>query len=256
MTETTIVDGSISDIENIIEEAKKVIWNYLCEVEPSEAPDMSEIDNDGSISTDIIDAIVPVYDEEIDAIWYFHASELEESYDRMSAIYDWYYAKFFEWYEESKESLFAEWNMKMCLKEMVSELNHLRFYSCLREFCEEIYEQDMEEWYDEDTDKYAPIEKVMPLFDTLKDFNVVRDRIEILDQFLVNKGDGYIYSWTVFNTSAFEDNFPLVFAGTLEYPLEISFPDVEDFERDYTVRFNAEAEQWETSAKLSSFDAQ
>jgi hypothetical protein len=98
---------------------------YLDENEPDKVPDLgNDLDYSGTIH-EIVDGSVPIYDKEIDDIFYLHGRDVEAAFDdagigekkdegwpsgwRPAAIYCYIDQQVRGWYDDRAEDIFEDW---------------------------------------------------------------------------------------------------------------------------------------------------
>lgn len=120
MTKITVeINDVLPDcVETAIDETKQCLIKYITEKdflktsEEGTAPCLSnDLDYNGSIH-EIVDGSVPVYTADIEAAWFLHSRDLEESYENAgigdnpresggtAGIYYYIYEKVAEWYHD------------------------------------------------------------------------------------------------------------------------------------------------------------
>jgi hypothetical protein len=119
MTKITVqIDDVLPDcVQSAIEEVREYLGNWLADSsflktsEPGQAPCLSnDLDYGGGIH-EIVDSVVPHWTRDIEAAWFLHGKDLEESYENAgvgdnpregngtAAIYYYIWQQVSEWYE-------------------------------------------------------------------------------------------------------------------------------------------------------------
>jgi hypothetical protein len=130
MSKITIeIEDTLQDrVDSAIEDVKDELLRYCEDSEPDKLPDLgNDLDYSGGYH-EIIDSSVPIYNKEIDDIFYLHGRDVEAAFDdagigskedegwpsgwRPAAIYCYIDQAVREWYDDHAEDIFEEWQKK------------------------------------------------------------------------------------------------------------------------------------------------
>jgi hypothetical protein len=136
MSKITIeIEDTLQDrVDSAIEDVKDELLRYCDESEPDKLPDLgNDLDYSGGYH-EIIDSAVPIYNKEIDDIFYLHGRDVEAAFDdagigskedegwpsgwRPAAIYCYIDQAVREWYDDHAEDIFEEWQKKHRAKKL------------------------------------------------------------------------------------------------------------------------------------------
>lgn len=112
-------------VDSAIEDVKQELLNYLEEnPDTDKVPCISnDLDYSGAIH-EIVDGSVPIYNSEIDGLYFLYGRELDEAYENAGigdgkednhiqvCIYCYIDQKVREWYDNNAEDIFNEWKEK------------------------------------------------------------------------------------------------------------------------------------------------
>jgi hypothetical protein len=127
MSKITIeIEDTLQDrVDSAILDVRDELDRYLDENEPDKVPDLgNDLDYSGTIH-EIVDGSVPIYDKEIDDIFYLHGRDVEAAFDdagigekkdggwpsgwRPAAIYCYIDQQVRGWYDDRAEDIFEDW---------------------------------------------------------------------------------------------------------------------------------------------------
>ncbi len=136
MSKITIeIEDTLQDrVDSAIEDVKDELLRYCEDSEPDKVPDLgNDLDYSGGYH-EIIDSAVPIYNKEIDDIFYLHGRDVEAAFDdagigskedegwpsgwRPAAIYCYIDQAVREWYDDHAEDIFEEWQAKHRAKKL------------------------------------------------------------------------------------------------------------------------------------------
>jgi hypothetical protein len=136
MSKITIeIEDTLQDrVDSAIEDVKDELLRYCEDSEPDKVPDLgNDLDYSGGYH-EIIDSSVPIYNKEIDDIFYLHGRDVEAAFDdagigskedegwpsgwRPAAIYCYIDQAVREWYDDHAEDIFEEWQAKHRAKKL------------------------------------------------------------------------------------------------------------------------------------------
>jgi len=136
MSKITIeIEDTLQDrVDSAIEDVKDELLRYCEDSEPDKLPDLgNDLDYSGGYH-EIIDSSVPIYNKEIDDIFYLHGRDVEAAFDdagigskedegwpsgwRPAAIYCYIDQAVREWYDDHAEEVFEEWQAKHRAKKL------------------------------------------------------------------------------------------------------------------------------------------
>jgi len=117
---TIDIEDQLPDLVNdAIDGVKEILKDYVEENKSDSLPDISDLDYSGSVH-ELIDGLIPVYDKNIEDIWYLHKKDLIRSYEDsgvgnnpmenngMSAIYFYLNQEVNDWYGDNAQDYFDE----------------------------------------------------------------------------------------------------------------------------------------------------
>ena len=122
MAKITIeIEDQLPDmVSQCIDGIKEILENYVKENESERLPDLnSDLDYSGSVH-ELIDGLIPVYDNRIEDIWYLHKKTLVLAYENsgtgsnpmenngMAAIYFYLHQEVNNWYGDKAQDYFDE----------------------------------------------------------------------------------------------------------------------------------------------------